>query len=86
MITRIALVGIGALLVIGAALAFGRGGGRNPSAAPLDPALRTVVVLAPGEQVPDLRGTDEAVNLLAGTLAGGPLSRDGAVGQRLRRR
>ncbi|HEX6287668.1 MAG TPA: hypothetical protein VFZ66_00685 [Herpetosiphonaceae bacterium] len=66
---RLAIGGGAALLLIMSAwLGFGAWSGR---AAELDPLLRTVVIVAPGEQRPTLSGEDIAVDLEAGALPSG---------------
>lgn len=69
---RLALLSIGALLIISAVVGFSFWGTTSKtSTSQLDPALRTVVVVAPGEQRPTLRGADVAVDLEGGTLLTG---------------
>jgi hypothetical protein len=72
MIKRGVIGSVGALLVIGVALALQFwSGASQTSTAQLDPALRTIVVVAPGEQRPTLQGADVAVDLESGTLPTG---------------
>lgn len=72
MIKRFGILSVGALLIISAGVAFGFwSNASKTSATQLDPALRTIVVVAPGEQRPTLRGEDIAVDLETGTLPSG---------------
>lgn len=69
---RFIYTGIVVLLMLGGALALSlSSGGARTSVTTIDPALRTVVMVAPGEQRPLLSGADIAVDLEAGTLPAG---------------
>ncbi len=68
---RIQVLSVVALLLIGVAAAWALDVRSNAGAAQLDPALRTVVLLRPGEQAPALRGNDEAVQVEAGSVPNG---------------
>jgi hypothetical protein len=73
MINRVVLVGGGALLaLISILVALGSWGSawqRNTMS--IDESLRTIVIVAPGEQRPALRGDDIAVDLETGTVPPG---------------
>lgn len=68
---RIRILSGGAILLVGIAAAVGFQTRAGAGTAQLDPTLRTVVLLAAGEQAPALRGGDEAVQVEVGSVPRG---------------